>query len=182
MLALITDIPSMWTIGSILSVFGILYLVVCIGIIWKGGGIGGGFTLLSFALLGALAVGLAGPGQHPDYLPTGDEGLSIHVICEGGEYPGNGTYFWGSLVNYVRAEETWRFNHSYNTFDRSLPYSEVDPDPKVYAMCVPDHPSYIHPRIFHPAAFFWSPFLMCVIGIIGGLFVRPRYYNAGYQC
>jgi hypothetical protein len=166
----LSDIAGRWEIGGVWSVFGVIYIIVGILIIAGGGGLKGGLTLINLALVGAFLVGVAGPGTNPDYLPDGSSGFELYVACKGGDYPGNGSYYWGPLVNTVRAEEHWRFSNKYNTFDRSSKYWEYDPDPKVYAMHVPGHRSYISPKIYHPAAWFWSPFIMCLIGLVGWFF------------
>ena len=166
----LTDIPTIWDIKSVLSVFGILYLVVSIAIIIKAGGLQGGLSLLCMAIVGAFLVGISGPGEYPDHLPSGDSGLTLYVICKND----NDQLYWGPLVQTVRAEEKWRFNVKQNEFSPVDDY-HVSPDPKVYAMHIPDHPTYVNPSAFHPASFFWSPFIMSVIGICWWL-VKGMFY------
>jgi hypothetical protein len=145
-----------------MSIFGILYLIVAIGIIWKAGGLGGGLSLLCMAIVGAFLVGMSGPGEMPDYLPTGDSPLAIHVLCR----DDNDNQYGGDLVHTVRAEEKWRFDVKSNTFSSS-DRDYVSPSPKIYQMHNPDGGCYVRSWIFHPASFFWSPFIMAVLGVVG---------------
>ena len=179
-LALSRDIAGPWSPESVFSVFGVLYIIVAIGIIWKAGGLNGGLTLLSLACLGALCTGIAGPGINPEYLPQENDGMLIYVACYTG--PAERDYHpsdeqdieWRSLVHTIRSEEKWRLNCKFNEFDQ-WDRDRVDPSPKIYAMHCEDFSGYISPKIFHPAAFFWSPFIMAVIGVVGS-FVKSFFY------
>jgi hypothetical protein len=165
MLALNTNIPTAYSPASILSVFGIIYIILSLFLVAKQGGLRAGGTLLTFACVGALLVHLMSPGINPDHLPDPDSGMALCVICE----DDNGGYYWGNLVYTVRAEEKWRFKNPHNTFDSFDDY-RVDPQPQILAMHNPAFEGYISPRLYHPAAWFWSPLLIGVVGIIGWLF------------
>ena len=162
-LAITTDVPDCWSIRSVLSVFGVIYIIFSIFLILSQGGLKGGLTLVKFALVGACLVSISGPGENPDYLPELDGGLNLRVICE----DPNGIFYWGDYVWEVRFDRHWRFNNKFNTFDDD-DRGCYDPEPKIYAMHDPAFKGYISPKIFHPAAFFWSPFLMGIFGFVAG--------------
>lgn len=162
--AFTTDIPSVWSISSIWSVFGVVYLVFCVGVIIKAGGGSGGLTLLNFALIGGVLVGISSPGENPDCLPDENDGLALRVVCKDDD----GNLYWADYRRIVVADELWRMWNSHNEFDSDDRY-RCDPPHKIYAMHDPAFSGYISHKVYHPAAWWWCPFLVGLIGFVGWL-------------
>jgi len=180
------SIPGPWSIRSIFSFIGILYMAI-LGVYWIYCKVKYGHLI--FAWLTTFAVGaislvliqLNSPSSNWDgyYKQYGENigelniseadlrsGLRILVKDHNGEYVNEVSYVMSDRMNNLA-----RFHQDDGQLDAALDRME---DTQIYAMHHPTMGS-VNPWIWHPACLVWCPFTYCLPGFILFLVLRSMF-------
>ena len=171
------SIPGPWSLRSVFSFFGILYMLV-LGIYWAyckvkhGHLIVAWLTTFAIGAISLTVIQLQSPSSNWDgyYEKYGDNigelniteenlgsGLRMLVKDHNGKYVNEAEYVFSDRMNNLA-----RFHQNDGWLDEA--FDRMD-ETRIYAMHHPTIGS-INPWVWHPASLVWCPFIYCLPGLI----------------
>ena len=153
------DIPDIWSLRSVLSVFGMIYFIVCLTIYGTQGFVKGMGTMCVFLMIGLFLVA----GATEDTKGEWEGAFHTRIICY------EDVRHTKQIKTMSSDEYNYRVGQNEDLFpDRDIVY--WDREKKIFAMHDPDCNDYIcSPWVFHPACLVYCPAVFCIpVLIIGG--------------
>ena len=160
----VTDIPDIWDLSSVWSLFGVIYFIVCLIIYGAQGTLRGMGTMCVLLMIGLAIVA----GATADTKGEWEGAFHTRIICY------DNPDYTDQIKTMSSDEYNWRVGQNEDIFpDREVVY--WDRDKKIFAMHDPDCDDYIcSPGTFHPASLVYCPAIFCIPVLLGGGYITSK--------
>ena len=152
-------IPTVWSLRSVFSVVGIIYFLVLASYALAKGLKGWTISLL-LTCLGVILVAAFSPSSNYGNAPANKGTAGMRLYFQ--DYQGN----WHDKEEFIKNHSGKRVSGLYDRMEETQIYAMHLPSSANIKTGTGERVGTVNAWFFHPAALFWSPFLVSVFGVV----------------